>query len=110
MFMEEIEKIDTKQYIDWLKLKIWDTPSYSQLAELTKNAIKFLSKNDDFKVLSSWLIVNLSSKNCKWYCNSNLWVPLVCSKFENCNNFNRASSIAVELNTYEHRKKLDDIY
>jgi len=107
---ESNDNLNEKEFVNWLKLKIWETPNIFEVVDSTRKAIEFLSKSDDFKVLSSWLIVNITNKSCKWYCVSNMKIPIVCSRFENCNNFNRAVRISQEISFYEHQNNISDIY
>lgn len=108
--IEPSDNLRVKEYIDWLKLKIGENPNIFEVIDSTKKAIDFLSKSDEFRVLSSWLIVNISNKSCKWYCVSNIKIPIVCSRFENCNNFNRAAKIAQEVSFYEHQNDISQLY
>lgn len=108
--IEPSDNLRVKEYIDWLKLKIGENPNIFEVIDSTKKAIDFLSKSDEFRVLSSWLIVNISNKSCKWYCVSNIKIPIVCSRFENCNNFNRSVRISQEISFYEHQNDISDIY
>lgn len=92
-------------------LKNWDNISdLEHVAEITKTAIEVLSQSDNFKVVSSGIIVNTWAKSCKWYCMSTLNIPIVCSKFDNCNNFSRASSINTQLDFKNHQQNISDIY
>ncbi|NVP17701.1 hypothetical protein HUU51_03200 [Candidatus Gracilibacteria bacterium] len=108
--IEPSDNLRVKEYIDGLKLKIGENPNIFEVIDSTKKAIDFLSKSDEFRVLSSGLIVNISNKSCKGYCVSNIKIPIVCSRFENCNNFNRSVRISQEISFYEHQNDISDIY
>lgn len=58
----------------------------------------------------SWLLVNVQNNACKWHCMHDKWIPIVCGKLEYCNNFTHAASILVEIDFYEFKKAIDDIY
>lgn len=59
---------------------------------------------------SSWLIKNTINNRCKWYCISESNSPIVCWRWDNCNNFKRADESLKSISEYEHKKQLEDLY
>lgn len=59
---------------------------------------------------SSWLIINAENNRCKWYCVSKLDFPIICWRWENCNNLGKAEQIIKKINDFEHQKTLEDLY
>ncbi len=59
---------------------------------------------------SSWLIKNTLNNRCQWYCISNSNSPIVCWRWENCNNFKRADDSLKHISEYEHKKQLEGLY
>lgn len=59
---------------------------------------------------SSWLIINAENNRCKWHCVSESDFPIICWRWENCNNLNRAEQIIKKISDFEHQKTLEDLY
>ena len=82
--------------------------SIYDLVEKTKKLSLQLSETHSQN--SAWLIINAENNKCKWYCVSNWVFPLVCWRWENCNNINRANQTIKVIDEFEHQKILEDLY
>jgi len=103
---------EIKWFIDGFRTPIWENINDSTIIEQTKIATEVLCNNWDFTKLSSWIIIDDNNNNnrCKWYCISWLSIPIVCGRFEGCNNFNRACTLVTRIKLDEHKKMLEDLY
>lgn len=73
---------------------------------------KVIDIKDDSKFIikSNWLIINTDWKWCKGYCMWENDIPSVCSKWEQCKNFWRASTILKKVQDFKNDQVIKDIY
>lgn len=58
----------------------------------------------------SWIIQNIISDKCRWYCVEKAWIPIICWKKEKCNNFQESNKTSKIINEYLLKNTLNDIY
>lgn len=75
-----------------------------------KKATSDLTSDWNYVKVWSWLIVNTQNNTCKWHCINVWWLPIVCWKLDNCNNFSHATTILLQIKHHEETDAIDWIY
>lgn len=87
----------------------WQTNSAIYLTEKTASEVLKLTNNSEYEIKPDWLIKNIESKWCKWYCMKSDWTPKICSNPE-CKNYKNAVEIAKRIKDYKEKVILESIY
>ena len=72
--------------------------------------VKKIKSKSHFVIKYSWLIINMKSSWCKWYCMKNDNIPHICNKWESCKNFSKANSIINRISNFKEKELLESLY
>jgi hypothetical protein len=82
---------------------------YDTIKKINEKIIE-IKDNPDFQIKSSWLILDNDWKWCKGYCMWENEIPIICWKWELCNNFARATKQVKKINDFKNSEALKNIY
>lgn len=115
MDLEETEKKELKRKIEKRIILLSNSSFISSNdirseIRITQNLVDILSNEQNFKIESSGLIVDLHDNKCKCYCWGDKSIPIVCWRGESCNNFDNADKSLHKINKKTQEDNISDLY
>jgi len=98
---------------NWIELKNTDKQLPVSIFDLIKEVnqkILNIKDSTSYIIKSSWLIVDIDWKWCKWYCMWENHIPNICWKWEQCKNLWRATKILKKIDEFKNEQNLKNIY